>query len=306
MTTQIDAFWLGFHANGLKIHTLAGSKALSYAQDNHIDYKIYQLSQFGDVCDAQIDSDGKYVDICKNGHGRIEYLTVYDADCENDGYIIGVCEFCSELLDEIHKPALGHNYVLTADIPAGVGTKGVKQYTCTNCQKTYCEYTEPLKPSEAVKQYTVSGTIVIETGETKKYNAPVRRADIVIDGKTVASSDDDGRFSFKIETGAYTAQIKYAYGYTRTIGIKVEDEDINFATPVSIVGCDFNKDGKIDETDAEMFSYVMSTSKNDLAYLDYCDLNHDGYINAKDRVIVMSFMGTDAKTYKYELVTIQK
>lgn len=305
-TTQIDAFWLGFHANGLKIHTLAGSKALSYAQDNHIDYKIYQLSQFGNVCDAQIDSDGKYVDICKNGHGRIEYLTVYDADCENDGYIIGVCEFCSELLDEIHKPALGHNYVLTADIPAGVGTKGVKQYTCTNCQKTYCEYTEPLQPSEAVKQYTVSGTIVIETGETKKYNAPVRRADIVIDGKTVASSDDDGRFSFKIETGAYTAQIKYAYGYTRTIGIKVEDEDINFATPISIVACDFNKDGKIDETDAEMFSYVMSTSKNDLAYLDYCDLNHDGYINAKDRVIVMSFMGTDAKTYKYELVTIQK
>ncbi|WP_308617614.1 leucine-rich repeat protein [uncultured Eubacterium sp.] len=305
-TTQIDAFWLGFPANGLKIHTLAGSKALSYAQDNHIDYKIYQLSQFGDVCDAQIDSDGKYVDICKNGHGRIEYLTVYDADCENDGYIIGVCEFCSELLDEIHKPALGHNYVLTADIPAGVGTKGVKQYTCTNCQKTYCEYTEPLQPSEAVKQYTVSGTIVIETGETKKYNAPVRRADIVIDGKTVASSDDDGRFSFKIETGAYTAQIKYAYGYTRTVGIKVENDDVNFATPISIVACDFNKDGKIDETDAEMFSYVMSTSKNDLAYLDYCDLNHDGYINAKDRVIVMSFMGTDAKTYKYELVTIQK
>ena len=305
-TTQIDAFWLGFPAKGLKIHTLAGSKALSFAQDNYIDYKIYQLSQFGNVCDAQIDSDGKYVDVCKNGHGRIEYLTVYDADCENDGYIIGVCEFCSELLDETHKPALGHNYVLTADIPAGVGTKGVKQYTCTNCQKTYCEYTEPLQPSEAVKQYTVSGTIVIETGETKKYNAPVRRADIVIDGKTVASSDDDGRFSFKIETGAYTAQIKYAYGYTRTIGIKVEDEDINFATPISIVACDFNKDGKIDETDAEMFSYVMSTSKNDLAYLDYCDLNHDGYINAKDRVIVMSFMGTDAKTYKYELVTIQK
>lgn len=305
-TTQIDAFWLGFPAKGLKIHTLAGSKALSYAQDNYIDYKIYQLSQFGDVCDAQIDSDGKYVDICKNGHGRIEYLTVYDADCENDGYIIGVCEFCSELLDEIHKTATGHSYVLTADIPAGVGTKGVKQYTCTNCQKTYCEYTEPLQPSEALKQYTVSGTIVIETGETEKYNAPVRRADIVIDGKTVASSDDDGRFSFKIKTGSYTAQIKYAYGYTRTVGIKVENDDVNFATPISIVACDFNKDGKIDETDAEMFSYVMSTSKNDLAYLDYCDLNHDGYINAKDRVIVMSFMGTDAKTYKYELVTIQK
>lgn len=305
-TTQIDAFWLGFPAKGLKIHTLAGSKALSFAQDNYIDYKIYQLSQFGDVCDAQKASDGQFVDICKNGHGRIEYLTVYDADCENDGYIIGVCEFCSELLDEIHKTATGHSYVLTADIPAGVGTKGVKQYTCTNCQKTYCEYTEPLQPSEALKQYTVSGTIVIETGETEKYNAPVRRADIVIDGKTVASSDDDGRFSFKIKTGSYTAQIKYAYGYTRTVGIKVENDDVNFATPISIVACDFNKDGKIDETDAEMFSYVMSTSKNDLAYLDYCDLNHDGYINAKDRVIVMSFMGTDAKTYKYELVTIQK
>ncbi len=305
-TTQIDAFWLGFPAKGLKIHTLAGSKALSFAQENNVDYKIYQLTQFGNVCDAQKASDGKFVDICKNGHGRIEYLTVYDADCENDGYIIGVCEFCSELLDEIHKPATGHSYVLTADIPAGVGTKGVKQYTCTKCQKTYCEYTEPLQPSEAVKQYTVSGTIVIETGEAEKYNAPVRRADIVIDGKTVASSDDDGRFSFKIETGAYTAQIKYAYGYTRTVGIKVENDDVSFATPISIVACDFNKDGKIDKSDIEIFSYVLSTSVNDLAYLDYCDLNHDGYINAKDMAIMKTFMGTSAQTYEYEILTIQK
>ena len=305
-TTQIDAFWLGIPTKGLKIHTLAGSKALSFAQENNVDYKIYQLTQFGNVCDAQKASDGKFVDICKNGHGRIEYLTVYDADCENDGYIIGVCEFCSELLDEIHKPATGHSYVLTADIPAGVGTKGVKQYTCTKCQKTYCEYTEPLQPSEAVKQYTVSGTIVIETGEVEKYNAPVRRADIVIDGKTVASSDDDGRFSFKIETGAYTAQIKYAYGYTRTVGIKVENDDVNFATPISIVACDFNKDGKIDKSDIEIFSYVLSTSVNDLAYLDYCDLNHDGYINAKDMAIMKNFIGTSAQTYEYEILTIQK
>ena len=305
-TTQIDAFWLGFPAKGLKIHTLAGSKALSFAQENNVDYKIYQLTQFGNVCDAQKASDGKFVDICKNGHGRIEYLTVYDADCENDGYIIGVCEFCSELLDEIHKPATGHSYVLTADIPAGVGTKGVKQYTCTKCQKTYCEYTEPLQPSEALKQYTVSGTIVIETGEVEKYNAPVRRADIVIDGKTVASSDDDGRFSFKIETGAYTAQIKYAYGYTRTVGIKVENDDVSFATPISIVACDFNKDGKIDKSDIEIFSYVLSTSVNDLAYLDYCDLNHDCYINAKDMAIMKNFIGTSAQTYEYEILTIQK
>lgn len=305
-TTQIDAFWLGFHVTGLKIHTLAGSKALSFAQENNVDYKIYQLTQFGNVCDAQKASDGQFVDICKNGHGRIEYLTVYDADCENDGYIIGVCEFCSELLDEIHKPATGHSYVLTADIPAGVGTKGVKQYTCTKCQKSYCEYTEPLQPSEAVKQYTVSGTIVIETGEAEKYNAPVRRADIVIDGKTVASSDDDGRFSFKIETGAYTAQIKYAYGYTRTVGIKVENDDVSFATPISIVACDFNKDGKIDKSDIEIFSYVLSTSINDLAYLDYCDLNHDGYINAKDMAIMKKFIGTSAQTYEYEILTIQK
>ena len=305
-TTQIDAFWLGFHVTGLKIHTLAGSKALSFAQENNVDYKIYQLTQFGNVCDAQKASDGKFVDICKNGHGRIEYLTVYDADCENDGYIIGVCEFCSELLDEIHKPATGHSYVLTADIPAGVGTKGVKQYTCTKCQKTYCEYTEPLQPSEALKQYTVSGTIVIETGEVEKYNAPVRRADIVIDGKTVASSDDDGRFSFKIETGAYTAQIKYAYGYTRTVGIKVENDDVSFATPISIVACDFNKDGKIDKSDIEIFSYVLSTSVNDLAYLDYCDLNHDCYINAKDMAIMKNFIGTSAQTYEYEILTIQK
>lgn len=308
ITTSLSTNWLGmFPPSKLKIHTLSASKALSYAQDHNMDYKIYSsISSFGDACDAQLESDGQYVNICKDGHGRTEYLTVYEPDCENDGYIIGVCEFCSEILEEIHKPASGHNYILTADIPAGIGTKGVKQYTCTNCHKTYCEYTDPLSPGETSKQYTVSGKIVLETGTPKNNVSPVRRADIVINGKTVASTDDNGTFSLSIETGAYIAQIRYAYGYTRTVGIKVEDEDINFATPIPIVGCDFDKNGKIDISDAEMFSYVMSTSENDVAYLDYCDLNHDGYINAKDRVIMEKFMGTSADTYEYSVITIQK
>lgn len=305
-TTTIKSTWVGFNSN-MTIHTPNSSTAYNWAKNHNIKYVGYaSTTVFNEVCDAQLESDGEFVDICKDGHGQTEYLTVYEPDCENDGYIIGVCEYCSTLIEEIHTEASGHNYMLTADIPATITTKGIKQYTCSNCKETYCDYTEPLGESSISTTHNVTAKVVYASNGKLKNEAPVRRADIVIDGKTVATTNDDGMFTLSLETGSYTAEIKYAYGYTRTIGIVVEDADIDFKQAIEIVGCDFNKDGKIDSEDTEMFSLIMSSKKDDPAYLDYCDFDHNGYINATDYAVIRSFNGTTADTYEYPLITITK
>lgn len=304
--TNIRITWINYN-NALTIHTPNSSKAYDWAKNHDFKYIGYaSTTAFNDVCDAQLESDGEFVDICKDGHGQTEYLTVYKSDCENDGYIIGVCEYCSTLIEEIHTEASGHNYILTADIPATTTTKGIKQYTCVNCRETYCDYTEPLEESAIPTTHNVTARVIYSTNGKLKGEAPVRRADVVIDGKTVATTDDNGMFTVSLETGSYTAEIKYAYGFTRTVGIVVEDEDVEFNQPIDIVGCDFNKDGKIDSEDTEMFSLVLSSEVNDPAYLDYCDFDHNGYINATDYAVIRSFSGTTADTYEYSIITIKK
>lgn len=304
--TNLKLTWITTYST-VTIHTPNSSTTYDWAKNHNVKYVGYaSTTAFNEVCDAQLEKDGEFVDICKDGHGQTEYLTVYKPDCENDGYIIGVCEFCSTLIEEIHETATGHNYVLTADIPATTTTKGIKQYTCTNCRETYCDYTEPLEESAIPTTHNVTAKVIYSTNGKLKGEAPVRRADVVIDGKTVATTDNDGMFTISLETGSYTVEIKYAYGYTRTVGIVVEDEDVNFIQPIDIVGCDFNKDGKIDSEDTEMFSLVLSSQANDPAYLDYCDFDHNGYINATDYAIIRSFNGTTADTYEYSIITIKK
>lgn len=307
ITSTISATWLGFSIPNTVIHTIAGSKAAQFASEHNMECRTYASTiSFGEVCDAQLEEDGQYVDICQDGHGEIEYLTVYEPDCEYDGYIIGVCEFCSEILEEIHKEATGHNYVVTAEIAPTNTTKGVKRYTCKTCSKTFTEYTDKLSDDETKETHKVTATVVLDNNGKSKNYTPIRNADVVIDGEVVAKTDDNGSFTLELETGSYTADIKYSYGFTRTIGIVVENKDINYEDNITIVGVDYNKDGKVDDNDLEMFSMVMSSSKDDLKYLDYADLNNDGYINAKDYVIIRSFIGTSADTYEYPLVTITK
>ncbi len=304
---NLKTMWLSGWRSYLTIHTPVGSAAYTFAKNNNINCTTYASSvAFGEVCDAQLEADGQFVDICRDGHGETDYLIVYEPDCENDGYIIGVCEYCSEILEEIHETATGHSYAVTADIEPTETTRGVKQFTCTKCGESYCEYTEPLGPGADTAVYTVTGRVIYDTKGMTKQEAPVRKADVVIDGNTVATTNDEGVFTLELETGSYVAEIRYTYGYTRTVGIVVEDEDIDYQTPITIVGCDFNKDGRVDDDDLEMFSFIISSQKDDPSYLDYADFNHDGYINAIDFRIIKGFSGTSAGTYEYPIITIQK
>lgn len=294
--------------NKLTIYTVAGSDAYRYAREYGVTYSAYTDDDlFYDLCGEKLDVLAGYLGYCTNGHGNTEYLTVYEADCENDGYIIGVCEYCSEILEEIHVDASGHNYKLTTQIPATATVRGMKVYTCINCGQSFCEYTEPTGEDVDIQTHTVAGTVVIATGKkATEGKAPAKNVSVVIDGMVVATTDSEGKFSLKLETGSYEAELRYAYGFTRTIFIVVEDEDIVLDNAIPIIGCDFNKDGKIDNKDLELFQMVVSSKENDPSYLEFVDMNNDGYINAKDRMYIISCNGIDTSTFKYEDIVIQK
>ena len=302
---------IGYNAfkgtTNVNVYTMAGSNAYEYARANKIPYGAYtDEDMFYDECALKIDALAGYLGTCADGHGDIQWLTVYSADCSNDGYIIGVCEYCSEILEEKHIDAYGHNYKVTADIAATANTKGMKVYTCSNCNDSYCEYTDATGSDITINKVTVSGRVVIATNkEATQGKTPAKNVSVVIDGYTVATTDKDGCFSFEIETGVYEVELKYAYGFTRSVYLIAEDENIA-VDDIPIIGCDFNKDGKIDNDDLKLFQYVVSSGANDPSYLEFVDMNNDGYINAKDRMYIVSCKGIDSSTYAYGNIIIQK
>ncbi len=289
------------------IYTMLGSDAYAYAREFKISYTTYTDEDiFYEVCGSRLEVFEGYLGYCTDGHGDTQYLVVSEADCEFDGYIIGVCEYCSEIVEEQHVAAKGHNYHVTADIPATQTTKGMKVYSCRECGKTYCEYTLPTGTAAESEIHQVTGKVVVANDRKAKSGVnAAKNVDVIIDGMVAATTDSEGVFSLSLETGVYTATLHYAFGFDRTIYIRVEDSDINYSE-IPIIGCDFNKDGIIDKLDYELFRTVISAGRDDPSYLDYVDMNNDGIINAKDMIIIKNCMDLDSSKYEYETIIIQK
>ncbi|MCM1114315.1 MAG: leucine-rich repeat protein [Clostridium sp.] len=288
------------------ISTLAGSDAYAYARENKIPYEAYTDAYiFEDACFMQEYIYAGFVGFCTDGHGDTQYLTVYEAGCESDGYIIGVCEYCSEIVEEIHTDAIGHSYQLITSVAATETTYGRDVYRCINCGDSYCTYTEPTGDVIEKETCTVTGSVVMATSKAADDGiTPIANASIIIDGYTVAYTDQDGAFEMRLETGSYEATIHYNYGIDRQIYIVVEDYDLDCGV-IPVIACDWNKDGKIDTDDYNLFRLVISSQINDPSYLSYVDMNNDGYINAKDMAIIKSCMGIDKATYIYPSIVIQ-
>lgn len=297
-----------FRSPNVNIYTMVGSPAYEYARAAKIPYNAYTDEDlFFDECATKIDVLAGYLGTCADGHGDIQYLTVYEADCENDGFVIGVCEYCSEILEEIHVDALGHDYHVTASVPATALTKGVTVSTCRHCKKTHVEYTPATSTDTKIETHTVTAQVVIATDKTAQTGkSPAKNVSVVIDDSVEAVTDENGMFTLTLETGTYEAELTYAYGFRRTVYIVVEDEDIQFETPIAMIGCDFNKDGKIDNEDLTLFSYVVSAKKDDPSYLTFVDMNNDGYINAKDRAYIQACRGINSDTFVYPNIIVQK
>lgn len=288
----------------LTIHTMLATSAYEYARTNGIKLDAYtDEDAFFDDCEMMKDIYLGYFGICEYGHGDIQYLTVYDADCTMDGYIIGVCEYCSVVLEEIHINASGHDYHLKANIPATDVTRGMLVYTCDGCGNSYREYTEPAEDEAATGTYTVTGSVVLaENTAANSGSIPVGNVSVLIDGTEVARTAQDGTYSFEAETGVYELVLKYAYGFERSIYVVV-NKDVNIE-PVPVIACDFNKDGNIDDSDIYMFRIVISSGVNDASYLDFVDLNKDGRIDVRDAIYINRVKGISKETYQYPNIVV--
>ncbi len=301
-----------FFQTNVTIHTLASpeagvTNAYVYANAYRFNLEAYtDEDAFYDACEMARDINLGYLGFCTDGHGDIQWLTVYEADCEHDGYIIGVCEYCSEILEERHIDACGHEYVETLHVPSTATTRGVNVYTCTNCGEKYCEYTDIDNNNQQYTTQTLSGRIMIaDSKEIESGKNPAQGASIMIDGTVIAKTDSDGYFSVALETGLYELVIHYSFGFDRTVFARVEDENLNAGT-VFIIGCDFNRDGKIDKLDDNLFKMSMSSMPDDPSYLSYVDMNNDGFINIKDYAILKDCMGITNSGSIYEDLIIEK
>ena len=288
----------------LTVYTMAGSDAAVYAKTRNIPTKLYtDADAFADLCAMKRDIYAGYLGFCTDGHGDIQWLTVYAADCTHDGYAIGVCEYCSAILEERHTTATGHNYVVS-ETPAADGRDGVRITTCQNCGDS--SYTVLPGSGTAVEEtHTVTGTVVLaaDRAATKGTHAAIG-ADILLNGYTLATTDEKGNFSLQLKSGTYALTVRYAYGFSRTLYVVVSDRDLQCGS-VPVIGCDWNKDGKIDDQDYYMFKLIFGTHQGQAGYLSYVDMNHDGMINTRDMIFVERCMGLQAGSFAYTPLVIR-
>lgn len=286
------------------IYTTAGSNAHGTARTKKYPFLAYTDEEiFAEICFEAIDELSGYLGYCTDGHGDIEWLEVYEGDCENDGYAIGVCEYCSEILDEKHTYATGHQYSQIAYMKETATDYGIRVLRCDVCAERYTTYYKPLgEYTPSIGVYNVSGKVYADTGKAiNNENTAVENAEIVINGDVVARTDENGNFRFKMKSGLYVMEVRYIYGFSRYLVLSVTDHDIKLSDyePITIVACDFNKDGVIDAADQSLFMLVIASKEGDTSYLKFIDLNNDGYINAKDYIIIGRFYGETVLTYQY-------
>lgn len=288
----------------LTVYTMAGSDAAVYAKTRNIPTELYtDADAFADLCAMKRDIYAGYLGFCTDGHGDIQWLTVYAADCTHDGYAIGVCEYCSAILEERHTTATGHNYVVS-ETPAADGRDGVRITTCQNCGDS--SYTVLPGSGTAMEEtHTVTGTVVLaaDRAATKGTHAAIG-ADILLNGYTLATTDEKGNFSLQLKSGTYALTVRYAYGFSRTLYVVVSDRDLQCGS-VPVIGCDWNKDGKIDDQDYYMFKLIFGTHQGQAGYLSYVDMNHDGMINTRDMIFVERCMGLQAGSFAYTPLVIR-
>ena len=290
------------------IHTMAGSPAHGIARTKKIPFHAFtDEDAFLEECAIKLDELAGYLGYCENGHGNIEYLTVYEADCENEGYVIGVCEFCSEILEEVHTPARGHSKQQVIHVDATQTTRGFTVERCSNCGEEFCNYEAAIGENIQIETHTISGRVTVAQNSSGiATSCPVANVKISINGMVMTTTDGAGRFTLTLETGTYEAKLKYDYGLTRTIYLVVEDEDIELTDPIAMIACDFNKDGKINSEDMKLFTMVISSCEDDVSYLRFVDLNNDGYINGKDQAYIRGCLGIDSASFEYVPVVIKK
>ena len=213
--------------------------------------------------------------------------------------MLGVCEYCSEILEERHIDAYGHDYNKVYETQSTASVRGGALYTCSRCHTSKYEYSDEAGGSQTITTQTVTGKVVIaEDVNAAEGRSPAKRAWIMNGDNKIAETDENGDFSLTLESGVYYLKVHYAFGFDRYITVVVQSADVDCGS-IAVIGADINKNGVINDEEVKLFRIALSAVKNDPSYLDYVDLNNDGYINAKDYVILLKMKGLKADEYEY-------
>ena len=284
----------------VRVYTVLGSDTYAWAREYGIPYVSYlDEDAFYTETMLRLDVEAGYLGYCEGEHGDIQWITVCEADCENEGYRIGVCEYCSELLAEVHIPATGHSYSLVTHVPSTATQCGADIYRCENCRDAYAVYDEEEPAQTATATQTVSGRVVLADNIIANSGTyPARGVAIQLEGVTLVRTDDDGYFTIELQRGTYNLNLHYAFGFDRVITVSVGNSEVSCGT-VSVIGCDFNRDGAIDDEDNTLFRILMFARVGDDSYVDYADINHDGVINTTDLAILNACIGVNVNAYHY-------
>ena len=290
----------------VRVYTVIGSNTYAWARAYNIPYVSYlDEDAFYTETMLRLDVEAGYLGYCEGEHGDIVWLTVCEADCENEGYRIGVCEYCSELLEEVRIPAKGHSYSYVTHIPSTATEYGATVFKCRTCSDTYKIY-DSEEPGQSVEPtQTVVGNIVFANDKTATSGTlGANGVAIQLGGVTIARTDDNGNFSTQLQSGTYNLVLHYPYGFDRTINITVGSTAVNCGI-IPIIGCDFNKDGIIDEADDELFRTLIFARAGDASYIEYADFNRDGIIDSTDYAYLKSCSGININTYVYPNYSVQ-
>lgn len=127
----------------------------------------------------------------------------------------------------------------------------------------------------------------------------VRNCDVVIADEVVATTDTDGCFTIpSLPAGEYTATLRYAYGYDRTVIFTVADSDLDLGD-LGMVVCNFRKDDYINAADYAIYYSSANAKQGTANYNENCDFNHDGYVNATDYAIYYAFSNCNLSKLSY-------
>ena len=189
--------------------------------------------------------------------------------------------------DYAHKDAATY-------VPADKDNYTANLSACFTAYKNLVDAENSLEETTAPSGFAVTGKVLALANTTGKVagNAfTVVGCDVVINGETVATTGQDGTFTIpSLAAGKYTATLSYQYGFDRNITIEVKDGNVDLGS-YGMVACNFNKDAKIDGTDANVYKKSSGKRSTATGYNAACDFNHDGSVDGTDANIYKAFSG---------------
>lgn len=119
---------------------------------------------------------------------------------------------------------------------------------------------------------------------------PVEEVNISNEAGNISKSDKYGYFVvYSLKNGNYDFALDYKYGYNLHLKVKICDSSVVISTPITMICCDFNKDGYINAKDFAVLKKHINGYESTIDN-KYFDINKDGIVDDDDWKIGKKFL----------------